>query len=198
MVPPGKRVAGARVSGEPSSLAVHEAQAPVGSHEGPPDDRGELLHDIQRRGPQEEVEVQLASDDPPAQGVRRQHHVHPVAVQQQHSVRLPVCAATPGHPLSLLQEPDVDAAVTGPRGGTRAPKVQAGVAEGAHAGGSSRLNDDAAWQGRTGRSPAKVPAGPAASREGRQAERRQLKGRSQRTGLHLRESPCRRARSRTS
>ena len=75
-----------------ASLALYEAQAPVGWHVGATDDAGQLVNDLERRWPHEEVEVQDAANDPVLQLGLCDSDIHAVAVQQHDPMRLPICS----------------------------------------------------------------------------------------------------------
>lgn len=73
------------------SLAVHEAQAPVGRQEGPPKDAGCLVQYVHGSWPRKEVHVQDASSCPELHCGWQQHNVHAIAVHDQYAMRFTPC-----------------------------------------------------------------------------------------------------------
>ena len=74
------------------SLALKEAQAPVGGHVGAANDAGQLVHDFERCGAHKEVEVQNTTNHSVLQLVLGDGYVHAIAVHQHHTMRQPICS----------------------------------------------------------------------------------------------------------
>ncbi len=79
-------------SGLKPYLLCIRPSAPVGRHVGAAYDAGQLVQDFQRRGPQEEVEVQDAASHAVLQPGLCDGNVHAIAVQQHDPMRLPICS----------------------------------------------------------------------------------------------------------
>lgn len=73
------------------SLALVEAQAPVGRHLRPANDGCHLLHDQSRRGSCKDVQLNYAACDPPLYRILAQYHVHAVAAEQQYAMGTAIC-----------------------------------------------------------------------------------------------------------
>lgn len=73
------------------SLAVVEAQGPVGRQMRATHNLSQLVDDSSRRGAGKHVEVQHASDHLPGDPVLLQNNVHAIAVEQQHPASRPIC-----------------------------------------------------------------------------------------------------------